>query len=373
MKDIIIYVAVFALLLITYRFSISKAKNFKLNRVLLLMMPLVALLPLLIVLPVSNSSINSQMLPEVIVDSQLNQSSINQSSTISVVSWVYWIGTGLMMLLLSVKFFRTSRLGSNNRAFSFFKRVVIDDSIEKGAHNAIADHEHVHAQQLHSIDIIFAELVSVFTWFNPFNHLWLKSIKLNHEFEADAVASQKHPEYATILVAQALQVDQFTLVHSFNKSNLKQRLIMMKSKKSGNSLRHYLLFTAVAITSVGICAVSPYTNEIKSAVASESLGDEDKNMAEFPGGQKALMDYMISNIKYPAEAKEKDIEGKVFVSFTVDADGKVSNVAIAKGANKLLDDEAMRVVKSMPKWKPAVKDGKAVSSEMTLPVVFKLK
>lgn len=373
MKDIIIYTIVFSLLLLTYRYSISKARNFRVNRWILLLLPLVAVSSVLIELPVSSSSIETQMLPEVLVDSQLTQSSVSSSQSISFIAMMYWIGAGVMMMLLSIKLLRTRQLVSKNRAFSFFKKVVIDDSIESTAHDAISDHEHVHAKQLHSLDIIFAEIISVFTWFNPLNYLWLRSIKLNHEFEADAIASQNHPEYATILVAQALQVDQFTLVHSFNKSNLKQRLIMMKSKKSGNSLRHYLMFTAVAITSVGICAVSPYTNDIKSAIVSESLGDEDKNMAEFPGGQKALMDYMISNVKYPTEAKEKNIEGKVFVSFTIDAKGKVTNVAIAKGADKLLDDEAMRVVKSMPKWKPATKDGKAVSSEMTLPVLFKLK
>lgn len=94
---------------------------------------------------------------------------------------------------------------------------------------------------------------------------------------------------------------------------------------------------------------------------------------EFPGGVEALYKYIQSNIKYPQLAKENNITGRVFVTFVVEKDGSVSNVKAARDIGGGCGAEAVRVVKSMPKWKPGKQRGKAVRAAYTLPVNFTLQ
>ena len=98
-----------------------------------------------------------------------------------------------------------------------------------------------------------------------------------------------------------------------------------------------------------------------------------EQQAEFPDGQAALFKWLSQNIKYPAVARENNIQGKVILRFIVEKDGSVNGVTVLRGANELLDKEAVRVVKDMPKWKPGKQRGNSVRSYFTLPVVFKLE
>ena len=97
-----------------------------------------------------------------------------------------------------------------------------------------------------------------------------------------------------------------------------------------------------------------------------------ENMPEFPGGDLGLMKYIQKNVKYPAIAKEYNITGKVYVSFIVDKSGKVTNVKVVRGVDRNLDAEAVRVVKSLPKYKPGKQRGKAVRVMFTIPINFTL-
>ncbi len=94
---------------------------------------------------------------------------------------------------------------------------------------------------------------------------------------------------------------------------------------------------------------------------------------EFPGGVEALYKFIQSNIKYPQLAKENNITGRVFVTFVVEKDGSVSNVKAARDIGGGCGAEAVRVVKSMPKWTPGKQRGKAVRAAYTLPVNFTLQ
>ncbi len=94
---------------------------------------------------------------------------------------------------------------------------------------------------------------------------------------------------------------------------------------------------------------------------------------EFPGGVKVMNKFIVESIKYPVSAIENCIEGKVYVEFIVNVDGSVSNVRVSKGVAPALNSEAIRIVKSFPKWAPGKKDGKVVGVSTTLPISFKLK
>lgn len=94
---------------------------------------------------------------------------------------------------------------------------------------------------------------------------------------------------------------------------------------------------------------------------------------EFPGGgEAALMKWIVQNIQYPQIAKDMGIKGKVFVQFIIDKDGSVTNAEIIRGVDPSLDKEALRVVKSMPKWKPGEQRGKAVKVSFQIPINFTL-
>ena len=102
--------------------------------------------------------------------------------------------------------------------------------------------------------------------------------------------------------------------------------------------------------------------------------DMCEKMPEFPGGTVALMNFLAYNIKYPADAREEKAEGRAIIKFVVNADGSVSNISVAKSTgNESLDKEAMRVVSTMPKWKPGTQDGKNVNVRFCLPIMFRLQ
>ena len=98
-----------------------------------------------------------------------------------------------------------------------------------------------------------------------------------------------------------------------------------------------------------------------------------EEMPEFPGGQSGLMQFIRSNLRYPVEAAEKGIMGKVIVHFVVNADGIISNIKVVFGVNRYLDAEALRVVRKMPRWKPGRQKGKAVRVSYTVPITFKVQ
>ena len=100
---------------------------------------------------------------------------------------------------------------------------------------------------------------------------------------------------------------------------------------------------------------------------------EVEKMAEFPGGTMALMSFLSQNIKYPQEAKDNNIQGRVLVTFTVQPDGKVTDAHVENPVNPLLDAEAILVVSLMPAFNPALKaDGTPVSVTTAVPVNFRL-
>lgn len=106
------------------------------------------------------------------------------------------------------------------------------------------------------------------------------------------------------------------------------------------------------------------TNEIFAIV---------EKMPEYPGGMAEMMKYLSQNIKYPMHAREVGIQGRVIVVFVVNKDGSITNPEVVKGVEKSLNQEAIRVITSMPKWEPGTQRGKPVRVRYTLPVVFRLR
>lgn len=112
---------------------------------------------------------------------------------------------------------------------------------------------------------------------------------------------------------------------------------------------------------------------VSTEVADDRIYESVDQMPEFPnGGMKGLMQYLSKNVKYPAVARERGVQGRVPVQFVINQDGSITDVTVVGGVDPYLDKEAVRVIKSMPKWRPGKKDGKAVRVKYTVPISFKL-
>jgi len=114
-------------------------------------------------------------------------------------------------------------------------------------------------------------------------------------------------------------------------------------------------------------------NEENSNAGSKKIFTIVEQMPEFPGGALALRKYIAQQIKYPTVAQENGIQGDVYVSFVINSYGVVSDVKIARSVDPALDNEAKRVIYTLPKWKPGFQQGKAVDVAYTVPITFILQ
>lgn len=123
---------------------------------------------------------------------------------------------------------------------------------------------------------------------------------------------------------------------------------------------------------VEIAYVPPTVEE--EEVEEQEIFEVVEQMPEFPnGGMAGLMQFLSKNIKYPTIAQENGTRGRVTVQFVVNADGSIVDAKVIRGVDPYLDKEALRVINSMPKWKPGMQRGKAVRVKYTVPVMFRLQ
>jgi len=127
-------------------------------------------------------------------------------------------------------------------------------------------------------------------------------------------------------------------------------------------------------------AVTPSSTENTAGANTQENSDSEDQVFEvvetdpqFPGGEKALLQYLNNNIEYPRLARQEAIEGRVILQFVVGADGNISNIEVVKGLGRGLDEEAIRLVKNMPNWEPGRQRGRPVRVKYTLPVTFNLE
>ena len=146
--------------------------------------------------------------------------------------------------------------------------------------------------------------------------------------------------------------------------------------------KHALL--AITTFAFGAICTTGYAQNNGSAVSdttkNAALDEEEyeliefpEKLPEFPGGERALRKFIAKNLNYPEEAKNKKIEGKVWIHFVVSKTGDIEDVKVVKGVDPLLDNEAIRIVQSMPKWKTGKKRGKPVDCPITIPILFPME
>ena len=146
----------------------------------------------------------------------------------------------------------------------------------------------------------------------------------------------------------------------------------MKNWKMGRifELSFILLFALVLMSFDA--GTSKGGKEITQIYLSSNSSDLEDKQPEYPGGITAFLKFVSQNIKYPTMAMRNGVEGKVFVQFTIKADGKISEVSVLRGIGAGCDEETIRVVKSSRKWEPGVRGGVPAPVTMVVPVTFRL-
>ena len=165
--------------------------------------------------------------------------------------------------------------------------------------------------------------------------------------------------------------------------------MMNKQRTKGIGRLKYLLLLPVSVmlfmlSSAPVNAQSKATTHPDGSVTIKYNGKDEvikkagedaymvvDEMPEFPGGMKALMDYISTNVKYPESAKQAGLSGRVTTQFIVDENGVIRDVKVLRGVSPDLDAEAIRIMSSMPKWNPGKQDGKPVPVRYTVPINFK--
>ncbi|CCH51446.1 TonB family protein [Fibrisoma limi BUZ 3] len=273
-------------------------------------------------------------------------------------------------------------------SFSFGPYLVLNRSDALAADEAVLRHEEAHIRQMHTLDILLVECMRALFWFNPVLWLYKRSLQQVHEYLADQAASQliNPSDYARTLVAYSLNVPVAALTTAFvSISNLKQRIHMLQ--KPATHRRALLSYAAVLIpaTLLWMCIqkdtelTSPKGETIEVNQSARQAGVDGEvytvveNHPEFVGGMEGLSEYLSKNLRYPAAAERANVQGKVFVNFVVTKEGNVADVKILKGIGFGADEEAVRVMQKMPRWKPGTQDGKPVNVRYNLPINFQLK
>jgi TonB family protein len=316
--------------------------------------------------------------------------------------------------------------------FSFCSFIVMNHSDYEANDAAVLAHERGHIRLHHSCDVLLVDLLTALQWFNPAMWMLRADLRAIHEYEADgAVLSQgiNARQYQYLLITKAASIGGYSIANGISHSTLKNRITMMLNKKSPRSSFMKLL-VLVPIVGVALAlnaeTVNDYVyqqppkkivkkgkqnaatkignNSVKiitdtaSKVRVDKPGESvqpsttkkeakevfttvDKNpeffdvveqMPQFPDGPAALFEYLGKNIRYPKAAMEADMQGRVIVTFVVMKDGSIGETKVVKSVSPELDEEALRVVQSMPNWTPGMQKGQAVNVKYTIPITFRL-
>lgn len=377
--------------LLSYKLLLQRNTFHALNRAYLLLGSVLAvLLPLLPFHTSSTAALFSIQLPALTVG---GQSATNTSNWL-LANWplvVYAAGV-LVALALFVRAIRTmhrllrqaktevvqgKRVLRSDKAgpFSFLGIIHLPSTLSPNHQQTIFAHELAHVQLRHSYDVLWLTALRIAFWFNPLVKLYLQALQEIHEYQADARShtSTSKEQYVKVQLDQLFQLpSDLSFANSFyNSINLKKRVNMIYSEKSSKWANFRYLIAIPLLAAIGFLSACTKT-AAEEAQDDTGVYQEVDVMPEFPGGMAELANFLGATIKYPKAAEAEGIEGRVYVQFIVDEHGQVLKAIPTNSVREDIDKEAVRAVLEMPKWKPGKKDGKPVSVEMTLPIVFKL-
>lgn len=428
------------ILFVAYKLFFEKDKNFVIRRIYLLsvaVMPMILpFLPASMRMPVSSVVPISITLEEVSIFGSGPQQETAGMVTFGTVLWLIYLAIlalGLIKVLIQLSriihaAFTSERFEARGisllanktlHASSFFSYVFIDpEKTEEESFPHILEHEGIHKREWHSVDRILVEIFVMINWFNPVAWLYRKSVIQNLEFLADSAVLRKGTDpmkYQLSILNQ--YIGSASLSNQFS-SQIKNRINMLnRDYKLGSRWKIAMLLplTIIAFFIVSCTDKEAAITEIDaveeiSADAAESTAVAEseifyivEEMPTFNGGEPIeFRKYIARNLKYPQEAIDNGVTGKIIIKFFVTKEGKVvipDQETLAKAEGKSLDevvvaayrtveedaeapdekyiqllkDEVVRVVTGSPDWTPGKQRGKAVNVMFTFPVNFALQ
>lgn len=335
------------------------------------------------------------------------------------INWMAWIYGGviiLCLLRLAFSYWKILRIIYRSKVefikpywfvfsehisapFSFFRYIFLHQQMNADTPKGrqMLQHEMVHVQEKHSLDKLLMECITALCWINPFFHLMKRELALVHEFIADKKAAKEGDvaDYAETILQMALQTNHtLSMTNSFLHHPIKRRIFMLThSRKLRFSYLRRLMILPVAASIFCSLAfvvqqeekkektaqIAPPPPPAPGKITSDTVpGNKIFTFVEkpptFPGGDEQLAKYLSNNIRYPRLATEAGKGGTLFVSFVVTDKGEVKDVhtvGAAKGYG--LEEEAIRVVKLMPKWNPGKQNGQNVNVQFNLPIRFTIQ
>ncbi len=415
----------FTLLYSLYLLLLRHSTFHSYQRAYLLMIPVASLLiPLARYPEISSNQLFQVNLHEILI--------VGQSSTPDKVNFydlndwlliLYISGLVLMLTQFTIKIVRllviTNRAKFNSHwqsyivqpsdfcgAGSFFNVLFLQEGKVDTIEPLIIEHELIHISQKHWADIILGQAFTSFNWFNPLSYLLVKSLRMQHEFIADQLICQdklKKHAYQHLLFAKSFgSIDSFE-IHSFNKpSYLKTRIMKLNQAVSAKSqLLYYLSLVPVMTllimtsmifsgqaTAIGLNRAENKPGLVEPKITHEFLINEteqDSNAEKvftkvqtppaYPGGEMQFFTDLNHNLIYPAEAKAKQIEGRIMINFIIETNGSISSSHVIRG-NEIgygLPEAALKAVSQLKNFKPGKQNGKKVRVSYSVPITFKLE
>ena len=404
---------------LVFKLLLSRETLHRFNRVLLLVLVVIALTLPGVSLPVAQQTadaVDMVVLDDILVTPATNASSpvadwsllsaLYFAGAIIVAGWFSWADAtarrkmNQQVTLISCGRIKIHLMPDDVAPYSYFNHIVISmaDYNDAAQAAAILSHERAHIHSGHSYDVLLTNLLIVFQWWNPAAWLLKGELQQIHEFEADEAVLKEGVDtrqYQLLLIRKTVGNQLFSMANNLNHNSLKRRIRMMTKQKTPRwqLLKALAVVPVAAVLAVACAQKSEKAGEAENPLVvsvevpndapevavvgmeqeAEKVFDVVEQMPRFPGGEAELMQFLAKNMKYPNEAEKAKQEGRVIATFIVEENGQVTNAQVVKGVAPLLDAEALRVIGLMPRWEPGYQDGKAVRVKYTLPVTFQLK
>lgn len=303
--------------------------------------------------------------------------------------------------------------------FSFMGMIVMSTSAydDASGRDMIIAHESGHLRSLHPVDLLVSRVVCILFWYNPASWALHRELCRVHEYQVDDSVVRRadsRTDYQMLLLRTVVRRQFYPMTNSLNHLSLTKRISMMNKKTSPRFGVARLASLMIApIAAVALMSNATFASVVESAASTDLTTDDNAatesapaveqkkeqtketikvvavgtkkktdssvtsmandRHASFVGGDAELYKYLAMNVNYPAEAQKNNQQGKVVVGFTVTPEGEVTNVNVARGICPALDQAAVDVIASMPRWEPAIHEGKPAAETMVVPVYFKLQ
>ncbi len=291
---------------------------------------------------------------------------------------------------------------SSGTPFSFFKYIFWNENLNMGSSEGkqVLQHELAHVKQNHSADKLFLNVVLTVCWANPFFWIIRNELNMLHEFIADqkSISNGDTNAFATMLLTATYPQHSFALTHSFFHSPIKRRLLMITASKTTNH-SYFSRLMILPLLSL-ICVLFASTIEGRSIEELQTFGKDDTELtpqgniseikenvseksnsdtseAKFPGGNQAWKRYLETNANANVAAKDKAPTGiyTVKLQFIVTETGEIRDVSATQSPARCPSCviEAVRIIKSGPKWEPMTIDGENVTSKQVQFISFSVE